>query len=108
MAVVRISGSRSLDALKKMTSISKLEPRKAFLRKIRDPETGEVIDNGLCLWFPGVCSSRTILTFLILYQQLELKDIRFLYNQEQEKICSISSRDLLLIEELKFMLSTKS
>ncbi|XP_018054709.1 PREDICTED: tRNA modification GTPase GTPBP3, mitochondrial [Atta colombica] len=53
VAVVRISGSRSLDTLKKMTSISKLEPRKAFLRKIRDPETGEVIDNGLCLWFPG-------------------------------------------------------
>ncbi|XP_024878604.1 tRNA modification GTPase GTPBP3, mitochondrial [Temnothorax curvispinosus] len=53
VAVVRISGSRSLEALKKMTSISKLEPRRAFLRKIRDPETGEVIDNGLCLWFPG-------------------------------------------------------
>lgn len=53
MAVVRISGSRSLEALKKMTSISKLEPRKAILRKIRDPETREVIDNGLCLWFPG-------------------------------------------------------
>ncbi|XP_025989731.2 tRNA modification GTPase GTPBP3, mitochondrial [Solenopsis invicta] len=53
VAVVRISGSRSLEALKRMTSISKLEPRRAFLRKIRDPETGEVIDNGLCLWFPG-------------------------------------------------------
>ncbi|XP_012526499.1 tRNA modification GTPase GTPBP3, mitochondrial isoform X2 [Monomorium pharaonis] len=53
VAVVRISGGRSLEALKKMTSISKLEPRRAFLRKIRDPETGEVIDNGLCLWFPG-------------------------------------------------------
>ncbi|XP_029677055.1 tRNA modification GTPase GTPBP3, mitochondrial-like [Formica exsecta] len=53
VAVVRISGSRSLEALKKMTNISKLEPRKAFLRRIRDPETGEVIDNGLCLWFPG-------------------------------------------------------
>ncbi|CAL1679169.1 unnamed protein product [Lasius platythorax] len=53
VAVVRISGSRSLEALKRMTNISKLEPRRAFLRRIRDPETGEVIDNGLCLWFPG-------------------------------------------------------
>nr|XP_012222181.1 PREDICTED: tRNA modification GTPase GTPBP3, mitochondrial isoform X1 [Linepithema humile] len=53
VAVVRISGNRSMEALKKMTNISKLEPRKAFLRKIRDPETREVIDNGLCLWFPG-------------------------------------------------------
>lgn len=43
-----------MEALKKMTNISKLEPRKAFLRKIRDPETREVIDNGLCLWFPGI------------------------------------------------------
>lgn len=41
-----------MEALKKMTNISQLEPRKVFLRKIRDPETGEVIDNGLCLWFP--------------------------------------------------------
>lgn len=53
VAVVRISGTRSLETLKRMTNISKLEPRKTFLRKIRDPETGEVIDNGLCLWFPG-------------------------------------------------------
>ncbi|XP_011869079.1 PREDICTED: tRNA modification GTPase GTPBP3, mitochondrial [Vollenhovia emeryi] len=53
VAVMRMSGSRSLEVLQKMTSISKLEPRKAYLRKIRDPETGEVIDNGLCLWFPG-------------------------------------------------------
>ncbi|XP_019701127.1 tRNA modification GTPase GTPBP3, mitochondrial isoform X2 [Harpegnathos saltator] len=42
-----------MDALRRMTNTSKLEPRKAFLRKIRDPETGEVIDHGLCLWFPG-------------------------------------------------------
>jgi hypothetical protein len=53
VAVVRVSGNRSMEALKKMTKMSKLEPRKALLRKIRDPETGEIIDNGLCLWFPG-------------------------------------------------------
>lgn len=43
-----------MEALKKMTNISKLEQRKAYLRKIRDPETGEIIDKGLCLWFPGM------------------------------------------------------
>ena len=55
VAVVRISGSRSLEALKKMTKISGLQPRKAHLSKIIDPDTREVIDKGLCLWFPGKC-----------------------------------------------------
>ncbi|XP_043504247.1 tRNA modification GTPase GTPBP3, mitochondrial isoform X2 [Polistes fuscatus] len=36
-----------------MTTILKLEPRKAVLKKILDPETKEEIDKGLCLWFPG-------------------------------------------------------
>lgn len=36
-----------------MTTISNIEPRKALLKKILDPETKEVIDKGLCLWFPG-------------------------------------------------------
>ncbi|XP_014218037.1 tRNA modification GTPase GTPBP3, mitochondrial [Copidosoma floridanum] len=52
VAVVRISGSNARAALEKMTNISKLEPRKAYLRNIKNPETGEVIDQGLCLWFP--------------------------------------------------------
>ena len=29
------------------------EPRKAALARVRDPETGEVIDEALALWFPG-------------------------------------------------------
>ncbi|XP_015522860.2 tRNA modification GTPase GTPBP3, mitochondrial isoform X1 [Neodiprion lecontei] len=53
VAVIRISGSQAIDALKQMTNITKLEPRKAFLRNICDPDTREVIDKGLCLWFPG-------------------------------------------------------
>ncbi|XP_048504724.1 tRNA modification GTPase GTPBP3, mitochondrial isoform X2 [Athalia rosae] len=36
-----------------MVNIVKPEPRKALLRNICDPDTGEVIDKGLCLWFPG-------------------------------------------------------
>ncbi|XP_012281825.1 tRNA modification GTPase GTPBP3, mitochondrial [Orussus abietinus] len=53
VAVVRISGSRSLEAMQKMTKICQPEPRRAYLRSIRDPDNGEVIDKGLCLWFPG-------------------------------------------------------
>ena len=50
---MRISGPRALEALQKMVIVSKLEPRKALLRSIHDPDTGEIIDKGLCLWFPG-------------------------------------------------------
>ncbi|KAI4502775.1 hypothetical protein M0802_001819 [Mischocyttarus mexicanus] len=53
VAVVRISGRKAINALNKMTTILNIEPRKAILRKILDPETKEVIDKGLCLWFPG-------------------------------------------------------
>ena len=28
-------------------------PRKASLRKLKDPRTGAVLDRGLVLWFPG-------------------------------------------------------
>ncbi|XP_017891356.1 tRNA modification GTPase GTPBP3, mitochondrial [Ceratina calcarata] len=53
VAVIRISGPSASLALEKMTKISNLKPRIALLRKIHDPETKEVLDRGLCLWFPG-------------------------------------------------------
>ncbi|XP_017794956.1 PREDICTED: tRNA modification GTPase GTPBP3, mitochondrial, partial [Habropoda laboriosa] len=53
VAVIRISGPEASIALKKMTKISNLKPRIALLRKIHDPETKDVLDKGLCLWFPG-------------------------------------------------------
>ncbi|KAH0539268.1 tRNA modification GTPase GTPBP3, mitochondrial [Cotesia glomerata] len=53
VAVVRVSGNKSLEALNKMTNLSNPSPRQAFLRKIHDPFTGDIIDKGLCLWFPG-------------------------------------------------------
>ncbi|KAK2587578.1 hypothetical protein KPH14_003706 [Odynerus spinipes] len=53
VAVIRVSGTKAIDALHKMTSVLNVEPRKALLRKIVDPETKEIIDKGLCLWFPG-------------------------------------------------------
>ena len=52
IAVVRISGSRAGDALKAL--IGRVpEPRKAALARVRDPASGEVIDEALALWFPA-------------------------------------------------------
>ncbi|XP_054011389.1 tRNA modification GTPase GTPBP3, mitochondrial [Hylaeus anthracinus] len=52
VAVIRISGPDASVALRKMTKMSNLKPRQAVLRKIHDPETTEILDKGLCLWFP--------------------------------------------------------
>jgi tRNA modification GTPase len=52
IAVVRISGSRAGDALKVLAGRAP-EPRKAALVRVRDPASGEVIDEALALWFPG-------------------------------------------------------
>ena len=52
IAVVRISGPRAGDALTALRG--KLpEPRKAALARLRDPGSGEIIDEALALWFPG-------------------------------------------------------
>jgi tRNA modification GTPase len=52
IAVIRISGPRARVALEKM--IGRVpEPRRAALARVRDPATGDVIDEGLALWFPG-------------------------------------------------------
>jgi tRNA modification GTPase len=52
IAVVRISGPRAGDALKALAG--KLpEPRKAALARVRDPDSGEALDEALALWFPG-------------------------------------------------------
>jgi tRNA modification GTPase len=52
IAVVRISGPRAGDALKALTGRVP-EPRKAALARVRDPASGEAIDQVLALWFPG-------------------------------------------------------
>ena len=52
IAVVRVSGPRAGAALEKL--IGRVpEPRKAALARVRDPVSGEVIDEALALWFPG-------------------------------------------------------
>jgi tRNA modification GTPase len=52
IAVMRISGPRAGLALEKL--IGRVpEPRKAALARVRDPASGEVIDEALALWFPA-------------------------------------------------------
>lgn len=52
IAVLRVSGPRAEDA---MTALAgKLpSPRRASMRTLRDPETGDHLDQALVLWFPG-------------------------------------------------------
>jgi tRNA modification GTPase len=52
IAVIRISGPRAGPTLKAL--IGRVpDPRRAVLARVRDPATGEAIDSGLALWFPG-------------------------------------------------------
>ena len=52
IAVVRVSGPNARVALESLTGRLP-EPRKAALVRVRDPESGEVIDEALALWFPA-------------------------------------------------------
>ena len=52
IAVVRLSGPNARVALEKLTGRLP-EPRKAALVRVRDPESGETIDEALALWFPA-------------------------------------------------------
>ena len=52
IAVVRISGPRAGDALKALTGKIP-EPRHASFARLRDPQSGEIIDEALALFFPG-------------------------------------------------------
>ena len=52
IAVVRISGPRAGAALQAL--VGKLpEPRRAVLARVRDPQSGEIIDQAVALFFPG-------------------------------------------------------
>jgi tRNA modification GTPase len=52
IAVVRISGPRAGAALKALTGKIPA-PRQAALGRVRDPATGDIIDEALILWFPA-------------------------------------------------------
>jgi tRNA modification GTPase len=52
IAVIRISGPRAGAALQAL--IGRLpSPRQASLARVRDPQSGEIIDEALALWFPA-------------------------------------------------------
>jgi tRNA modification GTPase len=53
LAVLRVSGPRAADAARALTRREPPEPRRATLRWLREPATGEAIDQALLLWFPG-------------------------------------------------------
>ena len=55
IAVVRISGSRAGLALERLTGRVP-QPRQATLVRVREPTSGEVIDEALALWFPAPAS----------------------------------------------------
>jgi tRNA modification GTPase len=52
IAVVRVSGPQAGAALKKLTGRLP-EPRQAALARVRDPASGDTIDEALALWFPA-------------------------------------------------------
>ncbi len=52
IAVIRISGPRAGAALTAL-GVKIPAPRKAGLARIRDPRSGEIIDEALVLWFPA-------------------------------------------------------
>ncbi|KAG9266746.1 tRNA modification GTPase GTPBP3, mitochondrial [Astyanax mexicanus] len=55
VAVVRVSGPAAGGALRSVAGLSHAlpAPRTALLRSILNPQTNEVLDRGLVLWFPG-------------------------------------------------------
>jgi tRNA modification GTPase len=52
IAVVRVCGPKAGPALEKLVGRVP-QPRQAALARVRDPASGEIIDEALALWFPG-------------------------------------------------------
>lgn len=57
VAVIRVSGPNAKIALNSLTKTSStnngIRPRYATLRKLWHPETSDLIDKGIVLWFPA-------------------------------------------------------
>jgi tRNA modification GTPase len=56
VAVIRLSGPACASVCHGLTGRPPPPPRQAALRRLRDPDGGEVLDRGLVLWFPGPAS----------------------------------------------------
>ncbi len=53
IAVIRVSGLDTKKVLESMTFLPIPGPKIASLRKFKNPETNELIDEGILLWFPS-------------------------------------------------------
>lgn len=53
VAVVRVSGPLAGDVLERLSGDALPPPRMVRLCRVRSPVTGEVLDEGLSVWFPG-------------------------------------------------------
>jgi tRNA modification GTPase len=53
VAIVRISGPEASEVIKLLTKSKIPVPRMATLRKIKNINTSELIDEGIIIWFPG-------------------------------------------------------
>ncbi|ORZ14440.1 tRNA modification GTPase TrmE [Lobosporangium transversale] len=55
IAVIRISGSQAISVLRSMTPAksSLPKPRHAVTRRLICPQTTEILDKGMVIWFPG-------------------------------------------------------
>lgn len=53
ITVIRLSGAGAGAAIDALTGGRRPAPRRASLRRLRDPASGEVLDSALLLWLPG-------------------------------------------------------
>ena len=53
IAVVRVSGKEAAEVVKQLTGDDLPVPRVAVLKKLKNSNTNEMIDEGIVLWFPG-------------------------------------------------------
>ena len=53
VAIIRISGPKASQVVKKLTLKKMPEPRVATLTEINNINTSELIDEGIIIWFPG-------------------------------------------------------
>lgn len=56
LTVLRVSGPRSRDVCRRLTSSLPPEPRRATLRRVRSSTSGELLDHALVLWFEAPAS----------------------------------------------------
>ena len=56
LAMVRVSGPAAGEVCRRLTGRPPPAPRRAILRRMHDPQSGEAIDQGLVLWFAAPAS----------------------------------------------------